>query len=87
VCDGFVSYKHLTVLHPRLKLAYFKQQDWPDEWITTARSIVRAEYDRKYAGLVADEEMDDEPDDSVDISEVCFAVFIICRLLIRSTST
>jgi len=39
----------LLVLHPRHKLQYFKNAGWEEAWITTARSIVRDEYDRTYA--------------------------------------
>ena len=37
------------MLHPRHKLAYFQRVGWEPDWIATARNIVRAEYDRKYA--------------------------------------
>jgi len=30
-------------------LKYFKTAGWEDEWIETAHSIVRAEFDRTYA--------------------------------------
>jgi len=39
----------LLVLHPRHKLHYFKSAGWQPEWIETARSIVRDEFDRTYA--------------------------------------
>jgi hypothetical protein len=39
--------KHL-VLHPRHKLKYFKAQKWDEEWIQTARDIVRDEFERSY---------------------------------------
>jgi hypothetical protein len=36
------------VLHPGLKLEYFRQQQWPEDWIDTAENIVRKEYIDKY---------------------------------------
>lgn len=71
----------LPALYPRLKLNYFKQLKWPDEWITTARDIVRTEYDRKYANRIIDEEMADDPqtdDPAADVSEVSFTLFAAC---------
>jgi hypothetical protein len=38
----------LVVLHPRHKLDYFKTAGWDDEWIETARNIVREEFERTY---------------------------------------
>jgi hypothetical protein len=34
----------LAVLHPGLKLEYFRQHEWDDEWIDTAENLVREEY-------------------------------------------
>ena len=42
VCD-------YAVLHPRHKLAYFKNAGWEDEWIKTAEHIIRKEYECSYA--------------------------------------
>src|SRR6266545_3612097 len=36
---------------PRHKLQYFKDIGWQDEWIETARDIVRAEFECKYLSL------------------------------------
>jgi hypothetical protein len=41
------------VLHPGLKLQYFRLHKWEDEWIDTAEEIVRNEYVSKYEGKVA----------------------------------
>jgi hypothetical protein len=38
-----------AVLHPRHKLAYFKNAGWEQAWINTALEIVRAEFDQSYA--------------------------------------
>jgi hypothetical protein len=37
-----------TVLHPRHKLQYFRHAEWPQEWIDTARDIVRSVFERSY---------------------------------------
>jgi len=42
VCD-------YAVLHPRHKLAYFKNAGWEDEWIKTAEHIMCKEYEHLYA--------------------------------------
>ena len=42
VCD-------YAVLHPRHKLAYFKNSGWEDEWIKTAEHIGHEEYEHSYA--------------------------------------
>ena len=44
-----------TVLHPRHKLQYFRNANWSEEWIATATSIVREEFERAYADLMIDE--------------------------------
>lgn len=37
-----------AVLHPRHKVAYFQRAGWTEDWITTAKEIVRNEFDRNY---------------------------------------
>jgi hypothetical protein len=37
------------VLHPRHKLHYFKTAGWEKTWIEAAKTIVREEFDRTYA--------------------------------------
>ncbi|KAJ6525555.1 hypothetical protein DFH09DRAFT_936571, partial [Mycena vulgaris] len=37
-------YRISMILHPGLKLAYFRQQKWPTDWIENARLITRAEF-------------------------------------------
>jgi len=34
----------ILVLHPGLKLEYFRRHDWEDEWIEQAENMVREEY-------------------------------------------
>jgi hypothetical protein len=33
------------VLHPSLKLEYFRSRNWADSWITTAKELVSEEYE------------------------------------------
>lgn len=41
------------MLHPRHKLEYFKNAGWEPEWIDTAKSIVREEFEQSYMTPVA----------------------------------
>jgi len=43
------------VLHPGLKLEYFCQQDWEDEWIDVAKNLVHEEYTYAYENPVLGE--------------------------------
>jgi hypothetical protein len=43
------------VLHPRHKLAYFKTARWEEEWIETAASLVREEFERSYLEVDIDD--------------------------------
>ena len=38
----------ISVLHPRHKLQYFQRVGWIPEWIRTAETILRNEFDRTY---------------------------------------
>jgi hypothetical protein len=49
---------YLVVLHPRHKLHYFRMAGWEDEWIETACTIVRDEFDRLYAFMDVDNEVE-----------------------------
>ncbi len=42
---------HPPVLHPHHKLQYFEDIGWEEDWIKTARDIVRAEFEHKYIFL------------------------------------
>lgn len=46
-----------TVLHPGLKLEYFRQHQWEKEWIEQAETMVREEYAATYEKATASEEM------------------------------
>jgi hypothetical protein len=39
-----------SVLHPGLKLEYFRQQGWEEEWVDNAENLVREEYITRYEG-------------------------------------
>lgn len=41
------------MLHPGLKLEYFRQQDWEAEWVDNAMELVREEYKAHYDGKYA----------------------------------
>ena len=34
------------MLHPQLKLKYFQQRHWAQDWIDTAEAIVREEFEK-----------------------------------------
>ena len=48
------------VLHPHHKLKYFENAGWEEDWVDTARQIVRDEFDRTYAFM--DIEVDEDKD-------------------------
>jgi hypothetical protein len=58
------------VLHPRHKLAYFKTARWEEEWIETAASLVREEFERSYLEV----DIDDGDAIVVDAAAVSTAV-------------
>jgi hypothetical protein len=56
-----------AVLHPRHKLGYFKNAGWEQDWIDTAKDLVRDEFDRSYKE--DDSELDEALTDSLE--KVC----------------
>jgi hypothetical protein len=42
-------YGVVVVLYPQHKLMYFEQAGWEPEWISTAKDIIRAEFNCSYA--------------------------------------
>ena len=40
----------LLVLHPGLKLEYFRQREWEEEWIDNAEDLVYKVYVTRYEG-------------------------------------
>jgi hypothetical protein len=63
-CADFTS-----VLHPGLKLEYFCQHGWEEEWVENAEALVREKYTTCYegkAGLTAAADTADTADDDDD---------------------
>ena len=50
----FVLFTSSPVLHPQHKIHYFKKAGWDENWIETAKDIVRAEFDQTYAFMDVD---------------------------------
>jgi len=45
-----------SVLHPELKLKYFRLREWEKEWIEQAEKLVREEYTASYEKAATPEE-------------------------------
>jgi hypothetical protein len=39
----------MLVLHPHHKLKYFKAAGWDEEWIDTAKKLIRDQFESRYA--------------------------------------
>jgi hypothetical protein len=50
------------VLHPSLKLEYFRLRKWDQDWIDTALQLVKDEFDSSYDGNGSDIEILDSGD-------------------------
>src|SRR5271154_3203981 len=70
----------IIVLHPRHKLHYFKNAGWDEEWITTAKTIVRAEFNRFYASLDANWDRNDANEPQLTKVFFVFVLNIIIQL-------
>ena len=46
--DCSTTYRIAMVLHPGMKLEYFRNQGWEEEWIEQAETLVCEEYGAKY---------------------------------------
>jgi hypothetical protein len=46
--DSSSAYRISMVLHPGMKLEYFRQHKWEDDWIEEAENLVREEYISSY---------------------------------------
>src|SRR5229473_1055286 len=77
-----------SVLHPSLKLNYFRKVGWEPEWIKTTQSIVRVEYQHSYKGQYDTESLvpadDSRPTTPVRISITlnisnALMIYTICR--------
>jgi hypothetical protein len=69
--DSSAAYRIAMVLHPGMKLEYFRQHGWEEEWIDQAENLVREEYITKYEK--------ESPAAAEDKAEVryCF-IYIVC---------
>ena len=54
--DDAAPYRIAMILHPGLKLEYFRLREWEKEWIDQAEKIVREEYAANYEKAAASEE-------------------------------
>jgi hypothetical protein len=75
----------LSVLHPHHKLNYFKNVKWEDDWIETARQLVRDEFDLSY-NLPSTSQESGLSTTQVCITHLCALscltiFFFACRLL------
>lgn len=52
-------------MHPRFKTEYFKQHNWPQEWIETAVEITRDIWQTKYKPSNRDEQQTQSSANSV----------------------
>lgn len=73
----------LLVLHPRLKLSYFKTAHWKDEWIKTTEKVVRNEFEHSYMTDALDDitVIDDVTPDSHQNLKACFHLYLVLYLL------
>ncbi|EIW51479.1 uncharacterized protein TRAVEDRAFT_87359, partial [Trametes versicolor FP-101664 SS1] len=46
--DETIIYRLAMILHPGHKLRYFRDENWPEEWITEAVELLRAEWRAYY---------------------------------------
>ena len=66
LCQSFLlCFNILSVLHPGLKLEYFRKHDWQEEWVDVAENLVREEYISNYENKMGEP----EPTRSVDASD------------------
>lgn len=73
----------ILVLHPRHKLKYFENAGWEEEWIETARQIVRDEFDRTYAFMdIAVDEAHDKSE--YNVREFLSFISILLLILVIS---
>ncbi|KAJ3964329.1 hypothetical protein EV361DRAFT_780953, partial [Lentinula raphanica] len=46
--DDSYIYRMAIILHPELKLEYFKEAEWPQAWINTAVPVTREMWERTF---------------------------------------
>ena len=64
---------YFSVLHPRHKLQYFELAGWEEDWVETAKGIVRAKFEEFYA-TPADDDVVMLPPAGASTKEVRFLV-------------
>ena len=70
--DSSNTYRIAMVLHPGMKLDYFRQAEWEAEWIEEAESLVREEYVSHYENKdrpAQEEETDTSADTGTDFND------------------
>jgi hypothetical protein len=60
----------LQVLHPGLKLEYFRMHEWEQDWIKVAKDMVRDEYNLNYKGKAESVRDDKKESKDVTVSQV-----------------
>jgi hypothetical protein len=63
--DSSEVYRIAMVLHPRHKLAYFKNANWESEWIDTAEALICEEFTRSYSMMDDDDAIIEITDESI----------------------
>ena len=75
--DDSITYRIAMVLHPGMKLEYFRQNEWQQDWIDQAETLVRQEYETSYEDRVAprkgQEHVPKSSDDFVDFGNLSVA--------------
>ncbi len=64
--DSSTVYRIAMVLHPGMKLEYFRNQKWETEWVEEAERLVREEYVAKYEKAPAE-----SPISTKDMKKTC----------------
>ncbi len=65
--DSSNTYRIAMVLHPGMKLEYFHNQKWEEEWIEQAETLVREEYTTKYQKVT--DELNTAPKDNLNAND------------------
>ena len=63
ICPMFSNYNLIAVLHPQHKLEYFHEAGWESDWVDTAESLVRDEFELSYTATNSDSEHDDSDEE------------------------
>jgi hAT family C-terminal dimerisation region len=69
-----------SVLHPGLKLEYFRQKEWEEDWIENAEAIVREVYIAQYKG--SNNSNVPAPNTTAELVSLCIISYTYIPLLI-----